>query len=714
MKKTRSLRLTAVLLSLILVFSLIPGFALAADADETLTFIHTNDVHGSIWLEPYVKSVTDSYKELYGDDNVKLVSAGDIFGGGLAVAHLTGGESVVETMNAAGYDYVVPGNNDMTIAPYEAGALGAGELIIYLSGRLDAKMLAANFTLNGERPDTMQDYDIFETAGGVKVGIFGIAATLPDDDPDLRPYGYDSGNTIETATASVAELEALGCDIIVCVTHIGWTEAESTAVSGKSDVNAWQIADQVSGIDLIIDGHSHTKLENGYTYTRDDGSETLIVQASSNGNAIGVAELQISGGELVSSSSKLLEGDNIKAYGQDAEVQAVVDKWNDYVDEKYGEVVGTTDYFLNGQRKSASADGKGIRIAEQNLGNLVTDALRYALEDADVVMFPGFMIRASIDVGDITLLELYDVFANGGSVFVEEYTAAELYAKLEASIADASKNLEGTSFNQISGASFIYDAATAKLVSVTMYDGTKLNADDNDTVYTLAYVGIMGDSEPVLSGYADLVPVFLNYLDEVLGGTVPAYYAAPEGRIVQLAAESRFTDAAADEWYYDAVRYVDATGIFKGTSDTTFEPGKTMDRAMMITTFYRVLGSPEVLGGSTFTDVAPGAYYADAVAWAEQNGIAEGVGGGLFAPQSPVTREQFATILYRAFGGLNDGGGSALMAGFSDADKVSGWAKDAVEWALSMGYINGCGDGTLRPTRAMSRAEAAQLYLNLF
>ncbi|MDY4220306.1 MAG: discoidin domain-containing protein, partial [Candidatus Faecousia sp.] len=108
-----------------------------------------------------------------------------------------------------------------------------------------------------------------------------------------------------------------------------------------------------------------------------------------------------------------------------------------------------------------------------------------------------------------------------------------------------------------------------------------------------------------------------------------------------------FTDVAEDKWYYEAVKYVYWNGLFKGTTDTTFTPNGTMDRAMMITVLYRLAGEPEVTGATDFTDVNPKAYYYNALLWATQKGIAKGVTDTAFAPGSPITREQMVTFLYR-------------------------------------------------------------------
>lgn len=129
---------------------------------------------------------------------------------------------------------------------------------------------------------------------------------------------------------------------------------------------------------------------------------------------------------------------------------------------------------------------------------------------------------------------------------------------------------------------------------------------------------------------------------------------------------------------------------------------------MLVTILYRVEGEP-VAPANPFKDVASGSYYEAAIAWAETRGIVNGFGGGLFCPNAPITREQFVAILYRyaAYKGLQTTASASLSA-FADAASVSGWAVDAVRWAVSSGLMNGK-NGRIDPAGLTTRAEAAAL-----
>lgn len=140
-----------------------------------------------------------------------------------------------------------------------------------------------------------------------------------------------------------------------------------------------------------------------------------------------------------------------------------------------------------------------------------------------------------------------------------------------------------------------------------------------------------------------------------------------------------------------------------------FAPDAKLSRAMLAQILYNREGRPNVNGGSVFSDITIDAWYADAVAWASEKGIVNGYGNGLFGSNDDITREQFVVILYR-YAGSPDPPDSPLN--FTDADKVSAWALDAVHWAVEQYIINGKGNGILDPTGNATRAEAAQMLKN--
>ena len=175
-----------------------------------------------------------------------------------------------------------------------------------------------------------------------------------------------------------------------------------------------------------------------------------------------------------------------------------------------------------------------------------------------------------------------------------------------------------------------------------------------------------------------------------------------------------FTDVTeGDDWFYDAVAYVYENGIMAGTSETTFEPYMELNRAQAAQLFYNLEGKPAVTGDSTFTDVTSGHWAVDAITWAAQNDIVAGIGGGLYDPDSNVTREQFAVMLYKyaRFKGY-DLTATGDLTQFPDAGSISSWAETALSWANGNGLINGHENGTIDPKGSTIRAQAASIMAN--
>ena len=173
-----------------------------------------------------------------------------------------------------------------------------------------------------------------------------------------------------------------------------------------------------------------------------------------------------------------------------------------------------------------------------------------------------------------------------------------------------------------------------------------------------------------------------------------------------------FVDVSIDSWYADAVQYVYENGMMSGTSETTFSPDLTTTRGMIVTILYRMENEPAVTGTTAFTDVAADQYYANAVAWAAQNGIVSGTTATTFAPNSAITREQMAAILYRyaQFKGY-DVSAKADLSVYTDAASVGAYAVDAMAWANGAGLITGTSATTLTPAGNATRAQVATILM---
>ena len=167
---------------------------------------------------------------------------------------------------------------------------------------------------------------------------------------------------------------------------------------------------------------------------------------------------------------------------------------------------------------------------------------------------------------------------------------------------------------------------------------------------------------------------------------------------------------AEDDWFHDAVAYVYENGLMTGTSATTFSPGTATSRAMMATLLWRLADSPSVDYLMDFTDVEADTWYTEAVRWAASEGIVEGYGNSRFGPNDTITREQMALMFQRYARWLErDVSARAELDGYADADAVSAWALEAMEWAVAGGLISGTGGNMLSPQGSASRAETATL-----
>ena len=173
-----------------------------------------------------------------------------------------------------------------------------------------------------------------------------------------------------------------------------------------------------------------------------------------------------------------------------------------------------------------------------------------------------------------------------------------------------------------------------------------------------------------------------------------------------------FIDVAEGDWFYDAVVYAYQNELMNGVGGNRFAPNSETTRAQLVTILYRLEGEPTVSGDLPFTDVESGTWYTDAILWAAQNNIVNGVSDTEFAPGDEITRQQLVTILYRyAEAKGYDVSASADLSGYPDADQVQDYAQPAMAWAVAENIIQGMEDGTLKPAGNASRAQIATILM---
>ncbi len=251
------------------------------------------------------------------------------------------------------------------------------------------------------------------------------------------------------------------------------------------------------------------------------------------------------------------------------------------------------------------------------------------------------------------------------------------------------------------------------------------------TYYTLRFETGGGSDIPSVQGtyntYIDLtkyVPTWRGhtfigwYSERSLTNKVSGVYLTKDMTVYALwrvdenpgTGANPFTDVSEKDWFYGDVMFVYENGLMLGTSKTLFSPHGTATRGMMATILWRMEGSPAPKGKNSFTDVEAGKWYADAITWTAENGIFAGYGKDKFGPDDPITREQLAAIFYRY---ADYKGYDLTVKGnldkFKDADKITDYAKTAMQWAVGSGLMKGKSGNLLDPQGTATRAEIAAM-----
>lgn len=463
-----------------------PGQVLnIADYDKKITLLHTNDMHGFFNEGKYdgmgaakLKTVFD----MYDADKTLILDGGDATQGHNLVT-LSKGEKAIDIMNALGYDAMTVGNHEFDY--------GQAQLEKNVS-MADFPVVAANVKKDGV--DYLTPYVIKEV-DGVKVAIFGLATpeTTYKSHPD-NSAGLTFESPTSVAAALVPTLEGMA-DVVVCLAHLG---DEGTYTSES-------VANAAPGIDVIIDGHSHSTYETGMVV-----GSTLITSAGEKTKNVGVIEITLTDGAVASSAKLFTKAESADIEG-DATIAALIEEINAANAIIENEVVATTDIVLDGEREQ-------VRTGETNLGNLIAEALK-DVSGADVALTNGGGIRTSIDVGDITKGEVLTVLPFGNTVRVIELTGADLIAAIENGVGEAPE--ANGAFPHIAGMMVEYDSSKevgSRVVSL------KVNgvAVDEAATYTLAtndFLVAGGDDYEMFEGkkvvaeYGAMDEVLIDYIN---------------------------------------------------------------------------------------------------------------------------------------------------------------------------------------------------------
>lgn len=254
---------------------------------------------------------------------------------------------------------------------------------------------------------------------------------------------------------------------------------------------------------------------------------------------------------------------------------------------------------------------------------------------------------------------------------------------------------------------------TVSVSSTSTSSGTKVTItvkpDTGYAVDTVTVTGANGRNVAVTKVNDTTYTYIQPGMDVKTDVTFKAAQAAPASTAEVFAP---YSDLDASGWYADGVRYALENGIMSGYGNGKFGPGDTTSRAMIAQILYNLEGKPAYSGMLTYTDVDADDWYAAAIRWASAEGILDGYGNHLFGPNDVLTREQLVTILYRYAKSKGvDVSGQTSLTGYSDSASVSGWAEDAMQWAVAAGVVTGKGDGILDPKGNATRSEIATIMM---
>ena len=501
-----------------------------------LAIVHTNDTHGHDYLNDESLGLAAA-AQLKADYEAKgyevlLMDAGDIVEGD-NLANRTKGTAAIDIFNACGYHAATLGNHEFDY--------GQDAIMGYLT-QAEFPFISANVIVEATGETLVSPNITFTLESGTKIGVFGLTTpeTYTKTNPlFVRGLTFHEGEKLYACAQEQADaLRAEGCDLVVCLAHLG--EADVSAPNRAMDVVA-----HTTGIDLIIDGHDHR--EENQLLTNAGGGETLVAETGCYTHSIGVVTWE----DGVLSASLASFG---SYEGQDEAVATLARERIDEVNAELGTLVATSEFLLDG------ASNPGVRTKETNLGDLVADAVLWeaqqmADDTPDCVVMVGGAIRTNLGPGDITMGDIVTALPFLNHVATIQLTGGQLLEGLEAACFNTPG--PGGGFPQVSGLSFSIDTTVDFVAGgqypnstfsspanpgarVTIHDVGGRGFDPAET-YTVAasdFTCYGGDSYYAFSVAAQRTMKTINYLisdcvvyylSEACNGEVPERYANVEG-----------------------------------------------------------------------------------------------------------------------------------------------------------------------------------------
>ena len=478
--------------ALLLIF-FIPNIAAA----EEIIIFHTNDTHcrisesddggKSIGLAEMAAAVKATKTQ---NKNTFWFDAGDTFQG-LPKINVSRGENLIAFLNAAGIDLMVPGNHE-----FDYGS----DQLENLAKKLKFPVLSANIVRKNNGELVFAPYKIFKR-GNIKIGVFGL--TTPETRYTSAPKNTETINFLNPVDKAREMIKVLRpqCDILIAVVHMGLEE--------HSEFTSKRIAAETEGIDIMIDGHSHTELPEGLTV-----GETLIVQTGSYSHYLGQVKIDLRDGKIISKKAKLLNAAEL------AEIAPIPDKkiskLNNRLEERNKRFLGV---ILTESNRELSGEREFVRRQETEIGDLCADAFRWKT-NSDIAIFNGGGIRTGLPSGKITRGDILAIMPFGNFIQKVEVSGKTVRAMLEHSVLAYPEEFGG--FLSVSGMQFSFDPSQPAGQRVQdIFIGNEIL--DENKIYTLSASDFLltgGDGYAMLKDlkligkYGIDSDVFAEYLDE--------------------------------------------------------------------------------------------------------------------------------------------------------------------------------------------------------
>lgn len=731
MKKKTSKWLSALLTVTMVGGMSLPMVAEAAPEAEDIVVLYTNDVHCTGDEGMSYAGISGYKAEMeaqYGADRVTLVDNGDAIQGAV-LGTLSKGGWIVDIMNEVGYDIAVAGNHEFDF--------GMDVFLDIANNQADYIYTSCNFLdKNGKR--VLKPY-VMESYGDVDVAYVGISTpeTISKSTPsffqnDKGEYIYsfcqdgDGKALYQQVQKSVDAARAGGADYVVALSHLGEDAQSSPWMSTEVIANT-------SGIDAVLDGHSHT-INPSKSVKNAKGEDVLLSQSGTKGNKIGKLVIEKDGdmrAELVDTASVASDSEAYKT--TQAFIQDIQSKYQAVTQE----VVGKSETTLT--VNDPTTGKRAVRSRETNLGDFCADAYR-AVMGADIGFINGGGIRADIKEGKVTYGDVIAVHPFGNTACLVEVKGSQILDALELGAMHVG-TAESGGFLQVSGLTYRinpsvkshvvldHEGGFVKVngerrvsdVKVWSKESGKYEAIDANKTYTLASHNYMlkngGD------GYTMFGPdnvkilkdeimvdneVLMTYLSDHLHGVIDKKYADPygQGRITIAAS---YPDVLDSDWYSASVRYVTDAGLMSTTDGVHFNPRQEMSRASVYTVLYRIAGSPKVVVHPV-KDTAD-KWYNDSINWAYNEGLMKDTA---FGKDRALSRAETADIMedFARLQGVQKPSGDGSMKQLKDYDAIPQQYLEDMTFCYYNKFMTGNEKGELLPNYALSRAEFAQVLRN--